>query len=207
MDQNRIHWPPTNRPTVEIEAVKNAAEASPSLVVPPSMGSAPVDIHFQPPAPVIRPAQRLSPYVEFTGRLRPIADMSREQIIKGLRSIVAVEGPMTGHRLHVAFVKASGGQVVGKAIASMLNSAIRVAVRHRILVEDAPLGEHGIQPRTYRLAEQPQARARTLGPRTLEDIPPRDASGQPFLHGGGQARPRRRTSCPPVRGHVVTVGR
>jgi transcription elongation GreA/GreB family factor len=79
---------------------------------------------------------------------------------------------MTGRRLHAAYIRAHGGTFVAGENASTLNSTISSAVRNRIFIEDAPLGEPGIRPRTYRLPGQPEARLRILGPRPFEDVPP-----------------------------------
>jgi very-short-patch-repair endonuclease len=114
----------------------------------------------------------LASYEEFTGTVPAAQEATRQQLIDGLSAIVAVEGPVMGHRMHSAYVKASGGQRVGKQIAKALNSAITTAVRRGLLIEDNPLGEPGVKPRTYRLLNQPTVRVRNLGPRTLEQVPP-----------------------------------
>jgi very-short-patch-repair endonuclease len=124
--------------------------------------------------PVASGEASLASYDEFTGTLPSALDATKAQLIDGLRAIVAVEGPVLGHRLHSAYVKASGGQRVGKQIATTLNSAIITAVRRGLLVEDNPLGEPGVKPRTYRLLDQPTTRVRRLGPRPFEHIPPRE---------------------------------
>ncbi|BCL16044.1 AAA domain-containing protein [Micromonospora sagamiensis] len=116
----------------------------------------------------------LEQYEEFSGALPSVLESSHQQIIDGLRLIVGVEGPVLGARLHTAFVKAAGGQRVGKTIAKALNSAITVAVRRGVLIADNPLGEVGVKPQTYRLPDQPPVRPRRLGIRELEDVPPRE---------------------------------
>jgi very-short-patch-repair endonuclease len=115
-----------------------------------------------------------SAYEEFAGDLPPALEASPRQLVDGLMAIVAVEGPILGHRLHSVYVKASGGQRVGKQIASLLNSAITSAVRRGVLVADNPLDEPGVKPRTYRLPDQPTVRIRQLGSRSLEDVPPEE---------------------------------
>lgn len=111
-------------------------------------------------------------YVEYSGPAVPTPLATRAQIIDHLVDAVAAEGPVRGSRLLTAYVKASGGQKVGSQIAKDLNGAISAAVRQGRIVEDNPLGETGIKPRTYRLHEQPAHRVRPLGPRNLEDVPP-----------------------------------
>ena len=61
-----------------------------------------------------------------------------QQLHDGLVAIVAVEGPVEGHRLHTAYVKAAGGQRVGKSVAKILNSAITAAVRQGRLAGRQP---------------------------------------------------------------------
>jgi hypothetical protein len=66
----------------------------------------------------------------------------------------------------------TGSIRVTKLVAGELNKAISQAVREGLLLEDDPLGESGIKPRTYRLPGQPEVRMRHLGPRSFEEVPP-----------------------------------
>jgi very-short-patch-repair endonuclease len=116
----------------------------------------------------------LEQYAEFTGIVVPPVNASRQELLEGLVAIVAVEGPIEGHRLHTAYVKAAGGQRVGKSVAKILNSGIGAAVRQGMLLVDNPLHEAGAKPRTYRLPAQPETRMRHIGPRPLEQVPPRE---------------------------------
>lgn len=125
----------------------------------------------------------LEPYEEFSGWLTPVSDATRSQLVDGIRQIVAVEGPMLGDRLHGVYVRASGGQRVGKQIATTLNSAIDSAERRGVLVADDPLGRPDVKPRTYRLPEQPAVRARQHGPRTLDQVPPSELAAIMVLAG------------------------
>jgi very-short-patch-repair endonuclease len=121
-------------------------------------------------------ADRLEPYLEYTGAVAPPVTASRQQLQDGLVAIVSAEGPIVGHRLHIAYVKASGGQRVGKSVATLLNSVISSAVRQGVLVADNPHHQAGVKPRTYRLPTQPEVRLRHLGPRTLDHVPPAELS-------------------------------
>ncbi|MEU7822461.1 DUF559 domain-containing protein [Catellatospora sp. NPDC049133] len=114
----------------------------------------------------------LPAYHEFLGSVRSPAEASKQDLIDGIIAIVTAEGPVLGDRIHTAYVRSSGGQRVGKSIASALNSAITLAVRRGTLVEENPLREAGNKPRTYRLASQPSVQVRRLGPRALDDVPP-----------------------------------
>ena len=114
----------------------------------------------------------MAPYPEFSGVVAAPVNASRQQLLDGLVAIVAAEGPIVGFRLHTAYVKAAGGQRVGKTVAKILNSAISSAVRQGRLLSDNPLHEAGVKPRTYRLPDQAEVRPRQLGPRTFDQIPP-----------------------------------
>ncbi|HSO69438.1 MAG TPA: AAA domain-containing protein [Arachnia sp.] len=120
-----------------------------------------------------RPAG-LDPYKAFDGSTKPVGEGTGAEILDGLLRIAAVEGPVRGNRLRTAYVRASGGFRVGKAIAQVLNSAIYRAEKRGLLVGDNPLGTSGVHSRTYRLPEQQEFRLRELGPRTLDEVPPRE---------------------------------
>lgn len=93
-------------------------------------------------------------------------------MVDGLDKIIAVEGPVTGERLLRSYVQASGGKRVGRAIAKELNSAVAQAVKSGQIIVDNPLNQSGVKPKTYRLPNQPPVSLRTLGIRTLEEVPP-----------------------------------
>ena len=114
----------------------------------------------------------LPAYTSYSGVLPPVAGATQDQIIEGLLEIVAVEGPVVGHRLHAAYVRSSAGHRVGPQIGKILNSAVSVAVRRGLLIGEAPLAEAGVRPCTFRLPEQLTVVLRGLGPRTVEQVPP-----------------------------------
>lgn len=114
----------------------------------------------------------LAKYDVYTGSLPPVASATRAEIVAGMLEIVAVEGPVLGLRLHAAYVRSSAGRRVGPQVGRILNSAVTSAVRRGLLVQDDPLSESGVRPRTFRLPGQPEVVARELGPRTLDQVPP-----------------------------------
>jgi hypothetical protein len=114
----------------------------------------------------------LAAYGQFDGKVVQVAGASRRELLDGLVHLVEAEGPVLGNRLHTAYVRASGGIRVTKLTAGELNKAIAQAVREGRLIEDNPLGESGVKPRTYRLPEQQGVRTRHLGPRSFEEVPP-----------------------------------
>lgn len=113
-------------------------------------------------------------YVAFTGRVADPLSANRDRVADGLHAIVAVEGPVLGGYLRSAYAKAAGRQRVGKEIARVLNDAIRLAVRRGQLVEDNPENHKLMERRTYLVPGQSAARVRTLGPRMIDQVPPRE---------------------------------
>ncbi|SFT34738.1 Protein of unknown function [Actinopolyspora lacussalsi subsp. righensis] len=112
-------------------------------------------------------------YVEYGGTLPHPQNLVRKQLAEGLAEIVATEGPMLGDRLARLYARAYGGRRTSE-ISKTLNEGISAAVRHEMLVEDNPLGDNRIAHRTFRLPEQPSVLVRTAGPRTIDEIPPRE---------------------------------
>jgi len=115
---------------------------------------------------------RLAPYVSFVGATVPLHLATRQEIRDGLIEIVRVEGPILGERLRQVYVKASGGERVGKTMASQLNRAIWAVAQSGDLIVDNPLNESGQSSRSFRLPTQDANVARELGPRTLVQVPP-----------------------------------
>lgn len=136
--------------------------------------SAPVvSIDDHPPRVSVAVSGReLQPYTSFDEPLRPIADTTAAALLANIVRIVAVEGPILGHRLHQVYVKAAGGRRVGREIARTLNRAIMTAERRKEIVSDNPLRQTGVKPKTFSLPSQEQVVPRELGPRALEDVPP-----------------------------------
>lgn len=114
----------------------------------------------------------LADYRQFDGTVVQVGDASRKEMVSGLIRLVEAEGPVLGSRLHTAYVRASGAVRVTKTVAGELNKAISQAVRNGQLIEDDPLGESGVKPRTYRVPGQPEVCPRRLGPRSLDEVPP-----------------------------------
>jgi very-short-patch-repair endonuclease/DNA polymerase III delta prime subunit len=114
----------------------------------------------------------LERYQELLGELRSTPDDAASQIAADIVKVVAAEGPVMGYRLHVAYVKAIGKQRVGKEVARSLNRAIAYAESKKLIVSDNPLNEAGVKPKIYRLSSTPPVVPRSLGPRSLDQVPP-----------------------------------
>jgi hypothetical protein len=108
----------------------------------------------------------------FDEPLSALGDGGLSAITANVVRIVAVEGPVLGDRLQQAYVKASGGQKVGKGIARVLNQAITSAERRGQIVADNPLNGSGVKPKTFRLPDQSDVIPRELGPRSINLVPP-----------------------------------
>lgn len=128
-------------------------------------------------------------YDTFNEPLPPITETPLTAVVDNVVRIVAVEGPVTGHRLHHAYRDAYGGHRVGKEIARLLNRAISLAERRRLIIADNPLKESGVKPRTFRLPTQAEVVPRELGPRTLELVPPAELAYHLALLSSGSEVP------------------
>ena len=124
------------------------------------------------PTRIPEPDGQLPNYEIFTGTLTPASTATPSELLTGILEIVGLEGPIVGHRLHEVYIKASGGQRVGRESSRILNSTISKAVATKQLVADNPLEGSGMKPKTFRLPNQPEVRLRHVGPRSLEHIPP-----------------------------------
>ncbi|MFI0467727.1 AAA domain-containing protein [Saccharopolyspora sp. 5N102] len=153
--------------TSDVEGTEDIGQST--AVAMPAVG---VTMAPAKPATAARSGNAVPEYREFSGLLPPVSEATRQQLIEAVIDIVAVEGPVIGSRIHTAYVKASGGQRVGRQIAHDLNSAITAAVRKGLLIKDNPLQRVGVKEATYRIIDQPELIVRMPGPRTLEEIPP-----------------------------------
>ncbi len=114
----------------------------------------------------------LAAYSAFEAQLPAVADTPLAEMVANVVRIVESEGPILGHRLHQVYVRAAGGQRVGREIARLLNRAIETAERQGLIVSDNPLNEPGIKPKTFRVTGQPAVSPRQLGVRSLDMVPP-----------------------------------
>ena len=115
--------------------------------------------------------RRLQPYVTWPSRpLRDVATAPEQQLIAGLVDIVSGEGPMHALFAYQLYVKAAGGQRVGKEIRKVLNKAANAAIRSGAIaqVHDQIPGQ--IEKTLY-VPGSPPVIVRELGPRLLFDVP------------------------------------
>ncbi len=119
----------------------------------------------------LSPAAKLLPYVVFSGTFLPVDETSPEKLVENVVCLVEVEGPITGFRLHEAYLQASGDEDDGQT-SEVLDHAIARAESKGLIRSDNPLGAERLRPRTFRLPHQPQVLPREMGPRSPTHIPP-----------------------------------
>ncbi len=115
----------------------------------------------------------LSPYCNWTPK--PLPDprsAPMEQVVSGLVEIIKSEGPIICHRVYSLYVKAAGLQRVGRQIRSILNRAVRKAVRQGLLDESNEYGTRDQLNQIVRLAGSPPVVPRMRGGRAFDEIPP-----------------------------------
>ncbi|OFV90777.1 MAG: hypothetical protein A3G76_11445 [Acidobacteria bacterium RIFCSPLOWO2_12_FULL_65_11] len=106
--------------------------------------------------------------------IRPLPDPTEARltdVVAGLVSIVEHEGPMTVQRACQVFVKASGGQRVGKNYRTALHRALHRAERDGYLVTRDELHVRDFDEWIVRLTGAPVAIVRRRGPREFSEIP------------------------------------
>jgi len=96
-------------------------------------------------------------------------------IIDGLVEIVSGEGPVVTDRLYELYVRASGGQRVGKNIRHALDQATTAAIRKGLLCQTGD-GKTSQSARTLHLPGTPPVILRRRGDRELEHIPPTEVA-------------------------------
>ena len=93
-----------------------------------------------------------------------------EQIIHGMEQIIATEGPVMASRVFQIFARAGGlGRIYEETRQSFLG-ALQTALDEGVLVAEQEASD---DPATWivRLPSQPLVRIRTLGSRTLHEVP------------------------------------
>ena len=111
----------------------------------------------------------LDPYDEW--EMTPTGDprhTPRPRIMEAMLAIVAAEGPMRATRAYALYNRASGGKKLTSIARAPLSSAVHwLGQERKIVMEDVP----GQEDQIVRLPDTPAVRVRSLGPRTLEEVP------------------------------------
>ncbi|GGK66770.1 AAA domain-containing protein [Nocardia camponoti] len=122
----------------------------------------------------VKPAKpsALDAYVAFTETLESPTTAAHATIVEDLCRIVEVEGPVSEARLRAVYVSAAGSRERDN-VRRTITRALRAAVGSGRILLDDPLGL-GDESVTYRLSAQPVTRVRTLKPRAIDQVPPRE---------------------------------
>ena len=120
--------------------------------------------------PVLAPHRAWQPH-----DLPDVSNAVQWAIIDGLVEIVSGEGPVVTDRLYELYVRASGGQRVGKNIRHVLDQATTAAIRKGLLCQTNG-GQTGQSARTLHLPGTPPVILRRRGDRELEHIPPTEVA-------------------------------
>jgi very-short-patch-repair endonuclease len=112
-------------------------------------------------------------YLEHTGKTGPDPRQAgAAEVARGLCDIIHWEGPMLARRAYTVYLKGCGIQRMGKELKKLMNRALQHAIRTGRVVNEDELGTGGLLNSIVRLTGTPPLNVRTLGHRTLEEIPP-----------------------------------
>lgn len=103
-----------------------------------------------------------------------LLEATTDEVIRGLREIVDVEGPIRSERAYQLLANACGIQRIRRRTRSKLNSAAAQAARTRRLVAVDPWDKAGQIHKTLHMPDSPPVVLRERGPRTLYEIPPEE---------------------------------
>ncbi|MEE9224857.1 MAG: DUF4011 domain-containing protein, partial [Bacteroidota bacterium] len=121
---------------------------------------------FQPEDPV-------QPYENWQSRRLPDPKSATPaEVLRGILDIVKAEGPIMVNRVYQLYAKSAGISRVGKAVRLALNQALTVAVRQGMIVVDDELSSRDRLSSVARLPDTPPIVPRTLGDRSLDQVPP-----------------------------------
>ncbi|MFE6864488.1 AAA domain-containing protein [Nocardia sp. NPDC057668] len=178
-----------------LSAVDELPEPEPPVAVPVHAGTVVANGAESPAAPVESPVtpepavgdrDAVAPYVSFTGHLESPTTAEHPTIVADFLRIVAVEGPVTGARLRAAYVTAARTRE-RDLVRRKLDIALQAAVVTGKLLAEDPLEIDDPALWTYRLPDQPLSSRRQLGPRKVEQMPPRELAeimaSQAAVHG------------------------
>ncbi|TLF80942.1 hypothetical protein FEK34_04515 [Nocardia cyriacigeorgica] len=120
-------------------------------------------------------APSITEYQAFTGLLAHAKSTTDDysRLIADLVSVVGVEGPVTGGRIVAIYLRENRDGDIGDQQKALLDG-LRRAVETGALRHDDPLGFNDPLRFAYRLPEQPLTRWRTLGARSIEEVPARE---------------------------------
>ena len=120
-----------------------------------------------------RPEDPVQPYENWQSRRLPDPKLATPaEVLRGILDIVKAEGPIMVIRVYQLYAKSAGISRVGKAVRLALNQALTVAVRQGMIVVDDELSSRDRLSSVARLPDTPPIVPRTLGDRSLDQVPP-----------------------------------
>lgn len=112
-------------------------------------------------------------YLEHTGPTGPDPrTVGPAEVARGLCKIIEWEGPMLARRAYTVYLKGCGIQRMGKELKRTMNKALQHAIRTGRVEREDEMGTGGLVNSIVRLTGTLPLNVRTLGHRTLEEIPP-----------------------------------
>jgi hypothetical protein len=124
-----------------------------------------------PHAPAADRSARLQPYTSFSGHsFSPVAENNQPAVGRGLRDVVAAEGPILALRAYQQYVRAAGGQRVGSDMKRILNRVLHAEIRAGRIASLRDDTQGMIGKTLYIPGVEPLV-VRELGPRTLFEVP------------------------------------
>ncbi|MGF7122574.1 SNF2-related protein [Rhodococcus sp. BE178] len=162
---------PKRRPEATVQPAGDQFTKPPRRVFAGGTALAPANAEARTPT---AESTDLMPYSAFLQALSPISKTASGSIIDNVVSIVSVEGPVTGWRIHQVYRECASGRGPIDEFSRILNRAISAAEQTGRIVSENPLGRSGNKPITFRLPTQSSAIARELGPRTIDVVPPNE---------------------------------
>ena len=153
----------------------------PAWFQPPPSGSASTDLSRESlssakvptsrAAPIPAGAAVLAPYRTWTPRpVPPVDSGGRVAVMDAMADIIEAEGPMHAHRMYQLYVRAYGGQRVGKEAQRLLNSLTANGVRTGRWMRVKDRLSHPPDATLY-MPGHPPVVVRQRGPRELAEIP------------------------------------
>lgn len=163
-------------PTASGEDDEQGASGIGTSFEPEESAVAPGDEAPLTPIPAVR-LDIATPYREWPQtRLMDAMEASLSELVAGIVSIIEHEGPMTVYRACRLYVKASGGQRVGKLYRESLHNAVRRAVRDRRVLVLNERGTRDFDDHVVRVSGAPRILVRPLGPREFSEVAPSEVA-------------------------------
>lgn len=117
-------------------------------------------------------AHNIEPYERFDGEPVPDPRNTNHRFVsKGLIEIIEVEGPVVAKRAYDIYLRHSGIKRMGKELKRLMNHALQHAIDNLGVIKDDELSSGGLLYSIVRLPENSTPRLRTLGGRTIDEIP------------------------------------